>query len=89
MQLPFPDEKHHLLYHIHNINNDDGAEERSHICFIKLYDDDFVGDRDDTIPIIREMDDNCLVKSKQATSTRNGWASRPTCVLSRRHARAI
>ena len=51
-------EKHHILYHIHNINNDDGAEERSHICFIKLYDDDFVVDRDDTIPIIHEMDDN-------------------------------
>ena len=63
MQLHFPfNEKNHILFQIHDIDIDDGAEARSYFCFIRLY-DDVVEDREYTIPIMRDMDDNYLSKS--------------------------
>ena len=45
MQLHFPlDKKLHLLFQIHDINIDDGAEARSYFGFFRLYDDDVVED---------------------------------------------
>ena len=52
------DEKHRLLFQIHDTNVDECAEARSSFDFIRLYDDAVVEDRDNTTPIMREMDDN-------------------------------
>ena len=63
MQLPFPSTKTHPLFQIHNINIDEGMEARSNSHFIRLCDDVVVEDRDDTIPIMLEMDNNYLIQS--------------------------
>ena len=88
MQLPSPlNEKHHLLFQIHDINIDDGAEVRSHFGFIKPYDNDVVDDRDDTTPIILEMDENYLSESDHFDTKR--LYINANCVFSRQSTRTI
>ena len=70
MQLPFPSTKTHPLFQIHNINIDEGMEARSNSHFIRLCDDVVVEDRDDTIPIMLEMDNNYLIQSDNIDTQR-------------------
>ena len=58
MQLSFLLNKKHALFETHNTIIHDGVEVRSYFGFIRLNNDDVVEDRDTTIPIIREMDDD-------------------------------
>ena len=63
-------ENRHLPFQMHNINNDDGVEACSYFGFILLYDDAVFEDRDNTIPITREMVDDCHSKSDNIDTPR-------------------
>ena len=64
-----------------NTNNDDCVEARSNYGFILLYDDDVVEDRDFSIPIMREMDDDYLIKSDNI-DTQSLYLNGNLCVVS-------
>ena len=66
---------------INDINTDDGVEVRSHFCFIWLNDDAVVQDRDNAIPIIREMDDDYHSKSDNIRHAAAVPQCQPTCCL--------
>ena len=66
---------------INDINADDGVEVRSHFCFIWLNDDAVVQDRDNAIPIIREMDDDYHSKSDNIRHAAAVPQCQPTCCL--------
>ena len=74
------DEKHRLLFQIHDINVDDSAEARSSFGFIRLYDDAVVEDRDNTTPIVHEIDDNRFIKS-DTIDTAAVHQGQPACCL--------
>ena len=85
MQLPFHrNEKLHLLFPIHDINIDDGAEARSYFGFIRLYDDAFLRTMTKSPSYLNW---STTTSSNRTTSTRS-CQPRSTCVLSRRSTRA-
>ena len=85
MQLPFHrNEKLQLLFPIHDINIDDGAEARSYFGFIRLYDDAFLRTMTKSPSYLNW---STTTSSNRTTSTRS-CQPRSTCVLSRRSTRA-
>ena len=67
--FPF-NEKHHFLHQNNDINTDGGAEARSFFGIIRLYDDDLVEDRDNTVSIMREMVEHYHSKSDNIDTQR-------------------
>ncbi|KAL7718856.1 C2 DOCK-type domain-containing protein [Entamoeba marina] len=60
IQLPFPlTDKHHLLFHIRDINTDDGSEGRSFYAMLPLTDNGRIIDNENrTIQIMKDMNDH-------------------------------